>query len=63
MTLYIFVFRVRYTCVRLGFFIPWVLVKLGLDQAAGSDPIITTIKDITGLLIYFFLINQFISIL
>ncbi len=37
----------------LGFVIPYALVKLGLDPAAGADPIITTIKDITGLLIYF----------
>ncbi|MCW3489427.1 magnesium transporter [Dethiobacter alkaliphilus] len=47
----------------LGFFIPWVLVRLGMDQVAGSDPIITTIKDITGLLIYFFLINQFVGLI
>ncbi|WP_027338823.1 magnesium transporter [Halonatronum saccharophilum] len=45
----------------LGFFIPYVLFKLGLDQAAGSDPIITTIKDITGLFIYFFLVSQFLG--
>ncbi|MCD8510492.1 MAG: magnesium transporter [Bacillus sp. (in: Bacteria)] len=37
----------------LGFLIPYILVKLGFDQAAGSDPFITTIKDVTGLLIYF----------
>lgn len=37
----------------LGFLVPFVLVKLGLDQAAGANPVITTIKDITGLLIYF----------
>ncbi len=37
----------------LGFLIPFILIKLGMDQAAGADPIITTIKDITGLLIYF----------
>jgi len=30
-----------------------VLIKLGFDQAAGSDPIITAIKDISGLLICF----------
>ncbi|WP_243441116.1 magnesium transporter [Dethiobacter alkaliphilus] len=47
----------------LGFFIPWILVRLGMDQVAGSDPIITTIKDITGLLIYFFLINQFVGLI
>jgi magnesium transporter len=39
--------------VSLGFIVPIVLIKLGFDQAAGSDPVITTIKDITGLLIYF----------
>lgn len=39
----------------LGFLIPYLLTHLGLDPAAGADPIITTIKDITGLLIYFVL--------
>ncbi len=39
--------------IALGFLVPFVLIKLGFDQAAGSDPILTTIKDITGLLIYF----------
>ena len=41
----------------LGFIVPWVLLKLGYDQAAGADPIITTIKDMTGLVIYFFLVK------
>jgi magnesium transporter len=41
----------------LGFLIPFFLIRLGLDQAAGSDPILTTIKDVTGLLIYFGLAN------
>lgn len=45
----------------LGFSIPYLLFKVGLDQAAGSDPIITTIKDISGLLIYFLLVSQFLS--
>jgi magnesium transporter len=44
----------------LGFLVPYVLVKLGLDQAAGSDPIITTIKDISGLAIYFALVQAFL---
>jgi magnesium transporter len=39
--------------VSLGFIVPFVLIKLGFDQAAGSNPVITTIKDVTGLLIYF----------
>ncbi|WP_027338543.1 magnesium transporter [Halonatronum saccharophilum] len=45
----------------LGFFIPYILFKLGLDQAAGSDPIITTVKDITGLFIYFYLASTFLG--
>jgi len=47
----------------LGFLIPFILHKMGLDQAAGSDPLITTIKDITGLFIYFFLVAQFLGYL
>lgn len=37
----------------LGFMIPFSLTKMGIDPAAGSGPLITTIKDITGLFIYF----------
>ena len=37
----------------LGFLVPFILVRLNVDQAAGSAPIITSIKDISGLLIYF----------
>ena len=43
----------------LGFFVPYILMKIGLDQAAGADPIITTIKGVTGLLIYFLLVRLF----
>ncbi len=39
----------------IGFLVPAILSRLGFDHAAGSVPFITTIKDITGLLIYFFL--------
>ena len=45
----------------LGFLTPYVLIRMGLDQAAGSDPIITTIKDISGLAIYFFSASVFLS--
>jgi magnesium transporter len=45
----------------LGFFVPWLLVKLGADHAAGSAPIITSIKDITSLLIYFGFVTVFLS--
>jgi len=45
----------------LGFLVPFVLIKLNVDQAAGSAPIITSIKDISGLLIYFVLVNAFMG--
>jgi len=41
----------------LGFVIPYLLIKLKLDQATGTGPLITSIKDITGLTIYFVLVN------
>ena len=41
----------------LGFAIPYLLIKLKLDQATGTGPLITSIKDITGLTIYFVLVN------
>jgi len=40
----------------LGFAVPFALMKLKVDQAAGSAPIITSIKDISGLFIYFGLV-------
>ena len=45
----------------LGFLVPFVLMKLNADQAAGAAPIITTIKDISGLLIYFGLVSVLLS--
>lgn len=44
------------TCIiasMIGYGIPWIAHKLGYDPAAVSDPFITTIKDVTALLIYF----------
>ena len=45
----------------LGYIIPYTLMKLKVDQAAGTDPIITSIKDITGLLVYFILVSLFLG--
>ncbi len=45
----------------LGFLVPFVLVKLNVDQAAGAAPIITSIKDVAGLLIYFGFVTLFLS--
>jgi len=45
----------------LGFLVPYSLLKLKLDQAAGSAPIITSLKDISGLLVYFVLVSILLS--
>jgi len=45
----------------LGFLVPYVLIKFNIDQAAGSAPIITSIKDIAGLVIYFVFISIFLG--
>jgi len=45
----------------LGFLVPYVLVKFNMDQAAGSAPIITSIKDVLGLIIYFVFISIFLG--
>jgi magnesium transporter len=47
----------------LGFLVPFLLIKLKADQAAGSAPIITSIKDIAGLLIYFVCVWAFMGYL
>ncbi|MFV8835978.1 magnesium transporter [Aquisalimonas sp. APHAB1-3] len=41
------------TACLLGFLLPWLLLKLGVDHAPGADPFITTIKDFSGLAVYF----------
>ena len=45
----------------LGFLVPYVLIKFNVDQAAGSAPIITSIKDILGLVIYFIFVTIFMG--
>ena len=45
----------------LGFLVPFVLIKFNVDQAAGSAPIITSIKDIVGLMIYFVFVSIFLG--
>ncbi len=46
----------------LGFFIPYLLLKMGWDHAPGADPFITTIKDFVGLTLYFTLVSVMIGI-
>ncbi|MCL2400154.1 MAG: magnesium transporter [Defluviitaleaceae bacterium] len=45
----------------LGFLVPFILIKFNVDQAAGSAPIITSIKDIAGLVIYFMFVSIFLG--
>jgi len=45
----------------LGFLVPFVLIRFNVDQAAGSAPIITSIKDIAGLVIYFASVSIFLG--
>ena len=45
----------------LGYLVPYVLIKLNVDQAAGSAPIITTLKDIVALIIYFVCVSVFMG--
>lgn len=46
----------------LGFFIPYLLLKMGWDHAPGADPFITTIKDFVGLTLYFTLVSVLIGV-
>jgi len=47
----------------MGYLIPFALKKIKLDQASVTGPIITTIKDVIGLLIYFSLVVLFVSVI
>jgi len=46
----------------LGAILPWIMLKLGFDHAPGADPFITTIKDFTGLWVYFTLVGWLVGI-
>jgi len=45
----------------VGFLIPFILIKLKGDEAAGSGPMVTSINDIAGLLIYFVSVTVFMG--
>lgn len=46
----------------IGVTLPFVLTKLGLDPAVASGPLITTLADATGLLIYFTIATMVLNI-
>ena len=45
----------------LGYLVPFILIRLNIDQAAGAAPIITTIKDVVALFVYFGSVSLFLS--
>jgi magnesium transporter len=45
----------------IGTFIPLLFSRAGIDPAYGAGPLVTTIKDMTGLLIYFTIANIFMG--
>ena len=47
----------------MGFLIPFIFHKLKFDQAAATGPVITTVKDISGLLVYFGLVLLFVVVI
>jgi magnesium transporter len=47
----------------LGFLVPLLINKTGIDPAVASEPVITTINDFTGMLIYFLFASLFITTL
>ncbi|TVQ52580.1 MAG: magnesium transporter [Phycisphaerales bacterium] len=55
-------FTVTTVATMLGFLLPWILLKIGVDHAPGADPFLTTIKDFTGLALYFVLIAWLIGV-
>ena len=50
------------TAAVLGFLLPYLMLKIGVDHAPGADPFVTTIKDFTGLAVYFILAGTLLGI-
>jgi len=48
-------------CV-IGMSLPFVLNKLGFDPATASAPLITSVCDASGVLIYLFIASKFLAI-
>ncbi len=48
--------------VLIGSMLPFLLRRLGADPATSSTPFVTTIVDVTGLVIYFTLATMILSV-
>ncbi len=47
----------------IGTLIPLLFTKMGVDPAVTAGPFVTTIKDVTGLMIYFYIATMFMEYL
>lgn len=45
----------------IGTLVPLIFTKLGIDPAVTAGPFVTTIKDVTGLMIYFYIATMFME--
>jgi len=55
-------FLIIFAANIIGTTIPFLLTKLRVDPAVASSPLITTIADAVGLLIYFFVASRILSL-
>ena len=46
----------------IGMSAPFVLARLGVDPAVASAPLITSVADVTGVLIYFTIANWYLGL-
>ena len=51
-----------FTCSLFGMLLPFLLTRLGLDPATASGPLITSVADILGVLIYFGIATWYLEI-
>ena len=45
----------------IGVILPFLLNRMGIDPAVASSPLITSIADVAGLVIYFWLASSFLE--
>lgn len=45
----------------IGVILPFLLSRMGIDPAVASSPLITSIADVAGLVIYFWLASSFLE--
>jgi magnesium transporter len=46
----------------IGAGLPFILYRLGMDPAVASSPLVTSVADVVGLIIYFFIASNLMGI-